>query len=485
MHALGNALAFLCGHLWNDTCSLMFCFPSLSRPHIGTNFADFDASKVTLAHRRRSHGASSRTVYAVAERPLDKKQRRREIMQSEKFNRRGFASTKEEAQGLMVGEFSSELLKALRESAYTLERDGLTVLLAKAYGFCWGVERAVALAFEARRQFADKRIWITNEIIHNPKVNTRLKEMGIFFVPEHVDERGMRHKDLSGIEPSDVVILPAFGATLDEMTYLDRLGCQIVDTTCPWVSKVWNALDKHQRARCTSIIHGKWNHEETIATASFAETYLIVKDLEEAEYVCNYILHGGDKEAFLNRFQNAMSAGFDPERDLNAVGIANQTTMMKNETAAIGKLFEKTMMRKFGPTELSKHFVAFNTICDATQERQDAMLELVEQDLDLILVVGGFNSSNTSHLVEIAHQRGIPVYHVDTAERIGPGNRIEYRDVHGQIQRAEYWLPKTGKHGGHVRLGVTSGASTPDRYVEECLDRIFLIHALAKSEVAV
>jgi 4-hydroxy-3-methylbut-2-enyl diphosphate reductase len=432
----------------------------------------------------RRQGQVGAPLYAVAEPPVDKKQRRRQIMQSEKFNRRGFASTKEEAQGLMVGEFSSELLKELRESAYVLERGGLTVLLAKAYGFCWGVERAVALAYEARRQFPDHRIWITNEIIHNPKVNTRLKEMGICFVPEHVDDQGMRHKDLSGIAPTDVVILPAFGATLEEMNYLDQLGCQIVDTTCPWVSKVWNALDKHQRARCTSIIHGKWNHEETIATASFAETYLILRDMAEAEYVCDYILHGGDKSAFLTKFRHAMSKDFDPDRDLDAVGIANQTTMMKNETAAIGKLFERTMMRKFGATELSKHFVAFNTICDATQERQDAMLELVEHELDLILVVGGFNSSNTSHLLEIAHHRGIPAYHVDTAERIGPGNRIEYRDVDGQIRQAEHWLPKVGKNGKHVRLGVTSGASTPDRYVEECLDRVFLIHALMQNQPA-
>ncbi|KAK4529822.1 hypothetical protein CCYA_CCYA02G0679 [Cyanidiococcus yangmingshanensis] len=435
-------------------------------------------------YRGRRYERVCPLLYAVAEPPLDKKQRRRQIMQSEKFNRRGFASTKEEAQGLMVGEFSSDLLKELRESAYVLERDGLTVLLAKAYGFCWGVERAVALAYEARRQFPNQRIWITNEIIHNPKVNTRLKEMGILFVSEHVDEKGLPHKDLSGIEPTDVVILPAFGATLEEMNYLDQLGCQIVDTTCPWVSKVWNALDKHQRARCTSIIHGKWNHEETIATASFAETYLIVRDMAEAEYVCDYILHGGDKAAFLTKFRYAMSKDFDPDRDLDAVGIANQTTMMKNETAAIGKLFEKTMMRKFGTTELSKHFVAFNTICDATQERQDAMLELVENELDLILVVGGFNSSNTSHLVEIAHHRSIPVYHVDSAERIGPGNRIEYRDVDGQIRQAEQWLPQVGKHGGNVRLGITSGASTPDRYVEECLDRVFLIHALAQGQLA-
>lgn len=419
-------------------------------------------------------------IEMVAESSVGKRQRRRQIMQSEKFNRRGFADTKEEAQGMMVQEFTSEMLKDLRDSAYTMERDGISVYLAQSYGFCWGVERAIALAYEARRQYPTERIWITNEIIHNPNVNQRLREMGFCFVTETRDTDGRVKKDLSGVESTDVVVLPAFGATLEEMTYLDELGCSIVDTTCPWVSKVWNTLDKHQKARCTSVIHGKWNHEETVATASFAETYLIVKDLKEAEYVSDYILSGGNKIEFLEQFRNAMSAGFDPDRDLDAVGVANQTTMMKNETAAIGKLFEKTMMKKFGPANLSEHFVAFNTICDATQERQDAMLELVEKPLDMILVVGGFNSSNTSHLVEIAEQRGLVAYHVDSAERIRPDNTIEHRRVDGKVMVAQDWLPKTGADGGNVRIGVTSGASTPDRHVQECLERIFLTHALVR-----
>ncbi|KAK4536483.1 hypothetical protein CDCA_CDCA08G2508 [Cyanidium caldarium] len=443
------------------------------------------ATPARSSHVSRTLPAVSgvRSVRMVAEPQLDKKQQRRRIMQGEKFNRRGFADTKEEAQGMMVEEFTSELLRQMREEAYILERDGITVYLAKAYGFCWGVERAIALAYEARRQYPTERIWITNEIIHNPNVNRRLQEMGVHFVPEARDADGRVHKDLSGIQPSDVVVLPAFGATLEEMTYLDALGCRIVDTTCPWVSKVWNTVDKHHRAQCTSVIHGKWNHEETVATASFAEKYVIVRDLGQAEYLCDYILHGGDKQTFLKTFRNAMSADFDPDRDLVKVGVANQTTMMKNETAAIGKMLEKTMMKKYGPAELSEHFVAFNTICDATQERQDAMLELVERELDVVLVVGGFNSSNTSHLVEIAEQRGLAVYHVDSAARILPDNVIEHRTVHGEVVQTRGWLPHNGTDGGTVRLGVTSGASTPDRHVEECLERVFLTHAVERARV--
>jgi len=400
-----------------------------------------------------------------------KRAMRRKIMSSENFNRRGFKDTKEDAAGMMVDEFTSSLLvdiKKVREAMNVYKRGDVTVRLAEAYGFCWGVERAVAIAYETRKQFPNEKIWITNEIIHNPLVNQRLKEMNVYFVPEE----NMK-KDLSGIGKGDVVVLPAFGATLQEMNYLDNLGCQIVDTTCPWVSKVWNALDKHRRADCTSIIHGKWKHEETIATVSMAETYLIILNLEQAEYVCNYILNGGDKEEFLKKFENCHSEGFDPETDLVAVGVANQTTMLKSETEAMAKMFEKCMLRKYGPQDLNAHFVSFNTICDATQERQDAMFDLLKEPLDLMIVVGGFNSSNTSHLQEIPEKVGMKSFWVDSPECVGPGNKIIYRMSDGTEIVEENFLPK-----GPVTIGVTSGASTPDKVLEDVLERIFLIHAI-------
>lgn len=375
----------------------------------------------------------------------------------------------------MTEEFTSDLVKELLANSNVITRDNVTIKLAKAYGFCWGVERAVAIAYEARGQYPDKRIWITNEIIHNPIVNQRMAEMGIFFVPQE----GMK-KDLSGIQSGDVVVLPAFGATLEEMQYLDELGVQIVDTTCPWVSKVWHALDQHQRANCTSIIHGKWKHEETVATASFAEKYLVVLNMTEAQYVVNYILHGGDKQEFLDKFKNAMSEDFDPDTDLTAVGVANQTTMLKSETTAIGKLFEKTMMQKYGPAELNTHFVAYDTICDATQERQDAMYELLEDkdDLDLMLVIGGFNSSNTSHLQEIAEHAGVPSYWVNRPECVGPGNKIYCRSADGEDKTIENWLPS-----GPITIGLTSGASTPDKVVEDVIERVFMISKLGEAKV--
>lgn len=397
---------------------------------------------------------------------VSKRELRRSILKSDKFNRKGFKETREEAEGMMVEEFTSDLVQELLDNANTIVRGNITLKLAKAYGFCWGVERAVAIAYETRKQHPNKQIWITNEIIHNPIVNQRMREMSIRFVEE---DNGV--KDLSGVESSDVVVLPAFGATLKEMQYLHSVGCEIVDTTCPWVSKVWQALDQHRRRDCTSIIHGKWKHEETVATASFAEDYLVVLNMDEALYVADYILNGGDKAHFLDKFKNAMSKDFDPDKHLAAVGVANQTTMLKSETTAIGKLFERTMMRKFGTADLNQHFVATDTICDATQERQDAMFDLLgEQPPDIMLVVGGFNSSNTSHLQEIAEHAGVTSYWVDRPECVGPGNTIRFRMSNGDEKTIEDWLPNRP-----VTIGLTSGASTPDKVVEDVVERVFMI----------
>jgi 4-hydroxy-3-methylbut-2-en-1-yl diphosphate reductase len=279
-----------------------------------------------------------------------------------------------------------------------------------------------------------------------------------------------------------VVILPAFGASVQEMQLLTQKGCTIMDTTCPWVSKVWNSVEKHKKSDYTSIIHGKYQHEETIATSSFAGIYLIVLNLEEAEYVSRYILELEDMEEgrsqrkaeFLAKFKNAHSEGFNPEKDLMRVGVANQTTMLKGETEHIGKLFERTMMRKYGPTALNEHFMSFNTICDATQERQDAMFHLVEEPLDLMMVIGGYNSSNTTHLQEISIEKNIPSYHIDCADRIGPGNRVEHKPLNQSLTTTENWLPD-----GPIVVGITSGASTPDRVVSDVVKSIFALKNMA------
>jgi 4-hydroxy-3-methylbut-2-enyl diphosphate reductase len=399
---------------------------------------------------------------------MDTKAFKRGLQHSANYNRKGFGHQAEVATQLQ-SEYQSNLIQEIRDSNYTLKRGDVTIQLAQAFGFCWGVERAVAMAYETRQHFPTEQIWITNEIIHNPSVNKRMQEMQVEFIPV-ID----KVKDFSVVGSGDVVILPAFGASVQEMQILNDKGCQMVDTTCPWVSKVWNTVEKHKKGDYTSIIHGKYKHEETVATISFAGKYLIVLNLKEAEYVINYILNGGNREEFLTKFAKACSQGFDPDQDLERVGIANQTTMLKGETEQIGKMLERVMMQKYGPTELNQHFQNFNTICDATQERQDAMLELVEDNLDLMIVIGGFNSSNTTQLQQIAIDRGIPSYHIDCVERIQSINHIEHRQLTGELIITENWLP-----AGEIKVGVTSGASTPDKVVEDIIEQIFALKATA------
>ncbi|MBD2094438.1 4-hydroxy-3-methylbut-2-enyl diphosphate reductase [Trichocoleus sp. FACHB-591] len=397
---------------------------------------------------------------------MDTKAFKRSLNSSENYHRKGFGHEAEVA-NLLESEYQSGLIQQIRDNNYTLQRGDVKIRLAEAFGFCWGVERAVAMAYETRQHFPTERIWITNEIIHNPSVNQRLREMQVEFI-----EVNQGQKDFSGVAQGDVVILPAFGASVQEMQLLNERSCTIVDTTCPWVSKVWNTVEKHKKGTYTSIIHGKYNHEETIATSSFAGVYLVVLNLAEAEYVSNYILHGGDREEFLAKFRKACSEGFDPDKDLERIGIANQTTMLKGETEQIGKMFEHTMLKKYGPAELNQHFLSFNTICDATQERQDAMFKLVDEQVDLMMVIGGYNSSNTTHLQEIAVERGIPSYHIDCVERILSRDRIEHKPLHREIEVAEGWLPERP-----LVIGVTSGASTPDKVVEDVIERIFSLKA--------
>ena len=384
--------------------------------------------------------------------------------------------------------FAGELVEQTKESSFRELSVGegarqMTFVLAKEFGFCWGVERSIELAWAAREQYPDKTMHITNELIHNPGVNDLLGGMDIKFIEKDDSAMGKR---FDTIGEGDVVILPAFGASLEEMQYLDAKGVTTVDTTCPWVSKVWTTVDKHQKAQMTSIIHGKYAHEEAIATASMCETYLIIKNMAEAQEVASYILGeaGSLTDAeFMAKYKHAASAHFDPKKHLKKIGIANQTTMYKKETQAIGRLFEKVMMQEHGAENVKEHFAAFDTICDATQVRQDAIMEMSEEAiseegeaLDFVLVVGGWDSSNTAHLLEIPiDEYKLTGYHVNTAKCIRPDNSIEHRDVHGNILVQANALPLDRP----VRIGVTSGASTPDSVVQECVEALIMLKKLA------
>ncbi len=387
------------------------------------------------------------------------------IQHSGRYNRRGFESPTQRAKAL--GEsYQSNLIASIRENNFTYQEGRLKIQLAKSFGFCWGVERAVAMAYETRRHYPKETIWMTNEIIHNPSVNNHLSRMNVKIISA---KNGI--KDFSAVSHGDVVILPAFGATVQEMQLLHEKECHIIDTTCPWVSKVWHTVEKHKKHTFTSIIHGKYKHEETLATRSFAGNYLVVFDLAEAEYVANYILGHGDRDDFLQKFSKAFSKGFDPDIHLERVGVANQTTMLKSETEEIGKLFENTMLKKYGPAHLNDHFLAFNTICDATEERQDAMFSLVDEDLDMLVVIGGFNSSNTTHLQEIAITNNIQSFHIDTPDRISvENNSICHKPLESDLVLKKDFIPD-----GELTVGITSGASTPDKVVADVIEKLVKI----------
>lgn len=400
-----------------------------------------------------------------------------------------FKKVKKEVTQSMRDQFDSDMMNQMKETPnFKLEKDGAEFYLAKDHGFCWGVERSINLAYSAVETFPDAQLHITNELIHNPMVNDKLHAKNVNFIQKD----GENQKDFSQIAEGDVVMLPAFGATLDEMKILDAKKVKVVDTTCPWVAKVWNTVHTHQIRGLTSVIHGKYGHEETMATKSMCETYICVKNLEEAEYLADFVASATEEdtertEAFMEKFKKACSSHFDPHKHLIKIGLANQTTMYKKETRAIGQLLQKTIMSKFGPDLINEHYYEFDTICDATQVRQDAVDELCNMhynkpedggnELDFILVVGGFDSSNTAHLLEIPQMRGVRSYHINEAECIRADNTIKHRTMDGGIVESEtLLLPK--EPGTKLRVGVTSGASTPDKEVQDALGIIMMLNQL-------
>jgi 4-hydroxy-3-methylbut-2-enyl diphosphate reductase len=373
--------------------------------------------------------------------------------------------------GELAAAYHSALVDEVRADGYVRARGRLELHLAREFGFCYGVDRAVDYAYQTRKRFPDARVFLTGEIIHNPHVNERLRAQGIRFLTDPAEERG-------SLGPGDVVILPAFGVTVAELAALERQGCTLVDTTCGSVLNVWKNVRRYAQDGFTSVIHGKVHHEETRATASQAThvpggQYLIVLDLDEARVVAEFIRHGGDPRAFVARFADAVAPGFDPDRHLERIGCANQTTMLMSESLAVGECLRAAMLDRYGAADLPSRFRAFDTICSATQERQDAVIALLDsQPLDLMLVLGGYNSSNTCNLARICAER-VRTFHIAEPGCLVSAAEVRHRPIGGPSTASfdevttRGWLP-----AGAARIGLTAGASTPNNLVGEVIERL-------------
>ncbi len=381
-------------------------------------------------------------------------------------------------QAQVLSHYRSDLVERIRASGHILSAGDLTIKLAKEFGFCYGVERAIDLAYAARKVFPEQPIYILGEIIHNPEVNDQIRAMGIKFLSGKEKDA-----DIEELRKDDIVIIPAFGTEVSTRKKLEEKGCRFVDTTCGDVMSVWKRVRQYSKDKVTSIIHGKSWHEETKATSSQAMAnggghYLVVFTLAETDHVCNYIVNGGDKTQFLGTFKDACSEGFDPDVHLQAIGVANQTTMLRGETEEVQRRLRNAMIQKYGPEQIDKHFRFFDTICGATQERQDALGKLLQEPLDLLLVIGGYNSSNTSHLAEMGEAK-LPTYFIKNAAKMESDKLIRHYDQnkHEEIGSPD-WLPL-----GKVTVGITAGASCPNNLIEDTIRRLFELRGISVQQL--
>jgi len=382
-----------------------------------------------------------------------------------------------EVQAAVESHYHSPMVERLRASGGVATFGDVTVRLAKQFGFCYGVERAIDLAYAARKVFADRNLYLVGEIIHNPDVNAQLVSMGIRTL-----SGPCKLADIDKLSSEDVVIVPAFGAEVAVHERIKARGCQIVDTTCGDVMSVWKRVRQYANDGVTSIIHGKSDHEETRATSSRARSaggdghFLVVYDLEETDYLCHYLRNGGDRAAFLDKFRGACSEGFDPDLHLHKVGVANQTTMLRSETEEVQRRIRVAVTARDGSEE---NFRVFDTICGATQERQDALLDLLARPPDLMLVVGGYNSSNTTHLADMAKEK-LPAYFVLNADCLESPQHIRHFDTHARCEiTTEDWLPS-----GPISVGITAGASCPSNLIEDVMIRLLKLRDISAPDQA-
>ena len=380
--------------------------------------------------------------------------------------------------------YRSIIVEKIRAQGSVLTVGTTTVRLARDFGFCYGVERAIDLAYAARKVFADRKVFLLGEIIHNQEVNRQLTEMGVVSIPIAEHESA-----ISTLSSEDVIIVPAFGAETRLMKLIAERGCLVVDTTCGDVMSVWKRVRQYAKNGFTSIIHGKASHEETRATSSRAMgddgmgNYLVVLTLGDVDYVCDYIRQGGDKEAFLKRFTpGAHSVGFDPDLHLTCVGVANQTTMLKSETEEVQRRLKQAVLDRHGPEAGEQNFQVFDTICGATQERQDSLFGLLQPPLDVLLVVGGYNSSNTTHLVEIGEQQ-LPTFFIRTADCLKSLEQIVHFDLHLKAEKESYSTKLASDEP--VIVGITAGASCPSNLIEDTVLRVFQLRGVDEAAVRV
>jgi 4-hydroxy-3-methylbut-2-en-1-yl diphosphate reductase len=395
------------------------------------------------------------------------------------YFRKGFG-LKDQVRPVIDSEYQSALVQDIRARGYTRTFGDITVRLAEEFGFCYGVDRAVDYAYETRTKFPDKKVYLVGEIIHNPHVNRRMKEMDIEFI--YPDERGKF--DFSHVNEDDVVLMPAFGVTIEAFHELRDKGCVLVDTTCGSVLLVWKRVEGYAKDGFTAIIHGKYTHEESRATASQVRKhprgkYIIVRDMAEAEQVCDYITGAEGamtRDEFIEHFREKSSEGFDPDLHLEQFGVANQTTMLANESMAIGARMRRALVEARGEEYAEENYRSFGTICSATQERQDAVVKMMDSPPDVMIVIGGYNSSNTNHLAHMCRQH-TTTFHVEDSRCIDTeAGTIRHKpelDVHAPERTEADWLPE-----GPFELGLTAGASTPNNKIGDALLRVLKIRGV-------
>lgn len=356
--------------------------------------------------------------------------------------------------------------------------------IARHFGFCYGVENAIEISYRAVEENPGKRIFLLSQMIHNPHVNEDLQQRGIRFI---MDTEGKMFIGWNELTPEDIVIIPAFGTTLETEEKLVCMGIQVqrYNTTCPFVEKVWKQSSKLGADKYTVVIHGKHNHEETRATFSHSERSapsLIIKDMEEAKTLASIMLGNLPEEQFYIIYKGRYSTGFNAEKDLQNIGVVNQTTMLATETQEIADFLKSVMKKKFGSEGLSNHFAdTRDTLCYATNDNQQATYGLLEQPADFAIVVGGYNSSNTSHIVELCELK-LPTYFISSEKEIISGIKIHHFDYHKKKQLVtENFIPQKRP----VNIILTSGASCPDTLVDAVLDKLLSFFEMLKSKETV